>query len=413
MLTKRDLFRVQCGKQNVCVNTFKTEKKMKKYLAILLLTLLCVTGVLTACNNVASTETAIRWGKYAAEGNAVADAYSYKISLADFADRTTSGALFKSYKNQSDETDKNTYYKDMVISTSGATEVSAYSKDEVIPADVEGIYTITYVQSTDKTTWTVTTKQTLNVTYNKEDITESGVLNGLANWETLKTKVKEGSETEEQITFVSTTETTVVFENTESQRPVSSSTAVDGFYIGKSKQEVTKSNVSTVYDLANSKVTVTVNGEETTREVKLNANARFIDANQILTYIRSLEKGSDKMKDNPTVTVYLPASDRTYTATFGFTYSQNCILTMGGKDNYVKLNSVNCALGSMAFMQTQNLPDTLAGKQIDCISDGYGGHISRYTVTRFRVGNLSYTLDLDAFDGAADIIAALTAKESK
>ena len=160
-------------------------------------------------------------------------------------------------------------------------------------------------------------------------------------------------------------------------------------------------------------VTVTVNGEETTREVKLNANARFIDANQILTYIRSLEKGSDKMKDNPSVTVYLPASDRTYTATFGFTYSQNCILTMGGKDNYVKLNSVNCALGSMAFMQTQNLPDTLAGKQIDCISDGYGGHISRYTVTRFRVGNLSYTLDLDAFDGAADIVTALTAKESK
>ena len=53
---------------------------MKKYLAILLLTLLCVTGVLTACNNVASTETAIRWGKYDAEGNAVADAYSYKIS---------------------------------------------------------------------------------------------------------------------------------------------------------------------------------------------------------------------------------------------------------------------------------------------------------------------------------------------
>ena len=405
MLTNRILLRVQCGKQNVCVNAFKTEKKMKKYLAILLLTLLCVTGVLTACNNVASTETAIRWGKYDAEGNAVADAYSYKISLADFADRTTSGALFKSYKNQADETDKNTYYKDMVISTSGANEVSAYSKDEVIPADVEGIYTITYVQSTDKTTWTVTTKQTLNVTYNKEDITESGVLSSLANWE--------GSETEEQITFVSTTETTVVFENTESQRPVSSSTAVDGFYIGKSKQEVTKSNVSTVYDLANSKVTVTVNGEETTREVKLNANARFIDANQILTYIRSLEKGSDKMKDNPTVTVYLPASDRTYTATFGFTYSQNCILTMGGKDNYVKLNSVNCALGSMAFMQTQNLPDTLAGKQIDCISDGYGGHISRYTVTRFRVGNLSYTLDLDAFDGAADIVAALTAKESK
>lgn len=385
---------------------------MKKYLAILLLTLLCVTGVLTACNNVASTETAIRWGKYDAEGNAVADVYSYKISLADFADRTTSGALFKSYKNQADETDKNTYYKDMVISTSGASEVSAYSKDEVVPADAEGIYTITYVK-TDKTTWTVTTKQTLNVTYNKEDITESGVLSGLANWEKLKTKVKEGSETEDRITFVSTTETTVVFENTESQRPVSSSTAVDGFYIGKSKQEVTKSNVSTVYDLANNKVTVTVNGEETTREVKLNANARFIDANQMLTYIRSLEKGSDKMKDNPTVTVYLPASDRTYTATFGFTYSQNCILTMGGKDNYVKLNSVNCALGSMAFMQTQNLPDTLAGKQLDCISDGYGGHISRYTVTRFRVGNLSYTLDLDAFDGAADIVTALTTKESE
>ena len=204
-----------------------------------------------------------------------------------------------------------------------------------------------------------------------------------------------------------------MFENTESQRPVSSSTTVDGFYIGKSKQEVTKSSVSTVYDLANNKVTVTVNGEETTREVKLNANARFIDANQMLTYIRSLEKGSDKMKDNPSVTVYLPASDRTYTATFGFTYSQNCILTMGGKDNYVKLNSVNCALGSMAFMQTQNLPDTLAEKGLDRIKTGYADHIGRYTVTRFRVGNLSYALDLDAFDGAADIVTALTAKESE
>lgn len=386
---------------------------MKKYLAILLLTLLCAAGVLTACNNVASTETAIRWGKYDADGNVVADVYSYKIFLADFADRTTSSALFKSYKNEADETDKNIYYKDMVINTSSANEVSAYSKDEVIPADAEGIYTITYAQSTDKATWTVTTKQTLNVTYNKEDITESGELSRLANWESLQTKVKEGSETAEQITFVSTTETSVVFENTEAQRPVSSSTTVDGFYIGKSKQEVTKSSVSTAYDFANNKVTVTVNGEETTREVKVNANTRFIDANQILTYIRSLEKGSDKMKDSPSVQVYLPASDRTYTATFGFTYSQNCILTMGGNSNYVKLNSVNCALGSMAFMQTQNLPDTLAGKGLDSISDGYGGHISRYTVTRFRVGNLSYALDLDAFDGAADIVTALTAKESE
>ena len=163
------------------------------------------------------------------------------------------------------------------------------------------------------------------------------------------------------------------------------------------------------YKLDENKVVVTTNGKEETHEVKA-PTSKFIDANQLLTYIRSFDKGANKFKDGVAVQVYVPSSNTTYTAHFGFTYAQNCILNLNGNANYVKLNSVNCSLGSIAYMQTQNLPDSLAEKGLDSLSDGYVGHTANYTVTRFRVGNFSYQLDLDALTDAEAIVDALTAK---
>lgn len=368
---------------------------MEKHIALLVVALLTCFCVLTACNSAATTDNAKRWDD--------GDTFTYNITLADFAE-TGSNALFNSYKNGDA-----THYKDMVISTSGANEVSAYKKDEIVPAAATGTYVLSYAVADEKCT--VKGVQTMEVTYNKVDIVADGDLTKLANWETLKEKVKE-SDDPSQVVFTSSTETTVVFQNDERQRPLSSSTVVDGFYIGKSKQEVSKSNVSTVYDLDNGKVTVTVDGKETVNEVKYNSAKRIIDANQVLTYIRSLEKGSDKFKDSPSVQAYLPASNQLYTATFGFTYQQNCILTKGEKDNFVKLNSVNCAIGSMAFMQTQNVPD-LSDKDVDYTVGGTGTKMPCYTVTRFRVGNFSYALDLQLWDKADAVISALTATEEK
>ncbi len=368
---------------------------MKKHIALLLLVMLVTAFSLAACGpNAETTDAQLRWNKDKKE------TLTYKITLADFTEKGSS-TLFNSYTN-----DGVSYYKDMVISTSYGAEVSPYKKDEIMPVGADGTYTVTYEYA--DSVWTMTATQTTNVTYNKTDLEPGGDPTKLECWKDLKVT----SEDDKTFTVLTTTETISKWSGDELQRPVYSSTKVDGFYFGLSKKTAYKNEVIAEYKLDENKVVVTTNGQQQTNEVKA-PTSKFIDANQLLSYIRSLDKGANKFKDNVAVQVYVPSSNTTYTAHFGFTYAQNCILNLNGNANYVKLNSVNCSLGSIAYMQTQNLPDTLAEKGLDSIGDGYGGHISNYTVTRFRVGNFSYELNLGEVTDAADIVDALTTKAEK
>ena len=369
---------------------------MKKSIALVLTLLLATALMLTACNQAETTDNAVRW----VDGEVL----TYNITLADYTAKDSS-ALFGNYSF-----DGKTYYKDMVISTSSANEVSPYSKDEVVPASASGTYTIKYTLDADKLNWTVTTEQQMQVTYNKTDIVEGGKVAELDGWSALANNIV--SEDENSVTLKTSTNTSVTFENGERQRPVNSSTVTDGFYIGKTKVQASKSDVATKYDFDKNTATVTVDGKETTNTLKINASTRFIDANQLSTYIRSMDKGSTKFQDSPSVQVYVPTANEIYRAAFGFTYRQNCVITNGEDIKYVSLTSVNCSLGAIAFMQTQCLPDSLTEKGLDRQSDGYGNFISKYTVSRFRVGNFSYALNFGELNQGTDILDALNQTES-
>ena len=365
---------------------------MKKHIALLLLVMLVAAFSLAACGqNAEATDVQLRWNKDKKE------TLTYKVTLADYTSEGSS-ALFNNYQH-----DGASYYKDMVISTSYASEVSPYKKDEIVPVSADGTYVVSYEYA--DSIWTMTAAQTVDVTYNKTDLEASGDPTKLDCWKELNVK----SSDDETVTVTTTTETVVKWSGDELQRPVYSSTKTDGFYFGATNKSAYKNEVIAEYKLDENKVVVTTNGQQQTNEVKA-PTSKFIDANQLLSYIRSFDKGANKFKDNVAVQVYVPSSNTTYTAHFGFTYAQNCILNLNGNANYVKLNSVNCSLGSIAYMQTQNLPDSLAEKGLDSLGDGYGGHTANYTVTRFRVGNFSYQLDLDALTDAEAIVDALTAK---
>lgn len=365
---------------------------MKKHIALLLLVMLVAAFSLAACGqNAEATDVQLRWNKDKKE------TLTYKVTLADYTSEGSS-ALFNNYQH-----DGASYYKDMVISTSYASEVSPYKKDEIVPVSADGTYVVSYEYA--DSIWTMTAAQTVDVTYNKTDLEVGGDPTKLDCWKELNVK----SSDDETVTVTTTTETVVKWSGDELQRPVYSSTKTDGFYFGATNKSAYKNEVTADYKLDENKVVVTTNGKEETHEVKA-PTSKFIDANQLLSYIRSFDKGANKFKDGVAVQVYVPSSNTTYTAHFGFTYAQNCILNLNGNANYVKLNSVNCSLGSIAYMQTQNLPDSLAEKGLDSIGDGYGGHTANYTVTRFRVGNFSYQLDLDALTDAEAIVDALTAK---
>lgn len=368
---------------------------MKKHIAVLLTLLLATVLVLTACNRAETTDNAIRW----TDGETL----TYKVSLADYTEKGSS-ALFGTYSN-----DGKTYYQDMVISTSAANEVSPYSKNEIVPSSANGTYTVNFSKNGEK--WTVTTEQNIQVVYNKTDIVEDGKVDQLEGWNTLTDKIVD--ETEDTVTLSTSTKTSVTFENSERQRPYESSTETNGFYIGKTKITDSVSKVSTVYDFDKNTATVNVDGKETVNAIKVNAAARFIDSNQITTYIRSLDKTSNKFQDNPVVQVYVPYANSVYNGAFNFAYRQNCMIKDGDDVHYVSLSSLNFSLGAMAYMQVQCLPDNLANNNLDSISTGYVDKdnkitsISKYTISRFRVGNFSYALDFSSLDKGADILTAL------
>lgn len=366
---------------------------MKKVFIILLLALALV-FTLAACNNPDKTYASPRWKN---------ETHTFNISKALTEDSTVvrDGVTF--------------------IKEPGASnyEPNLETADEVVPEDVRGTYTMKIaVNETDKTC-TFTTEQTLYVSY------PTSLLISFSIWDTpdengnkLSDKVVPLESAENPFpvdgtytTLKSTTVTKVVFRNDASQRPFSSENHVDGFYIGKTAQTISKYDLQTTYEWSEkNKVTISVNGEK--QETTGTYTEKFIDANQILLYVRSLDKTNSSFKDGPTVSVYMPKTDKVVRASFIYTYSCNTSVTVGSEDVFVKLNAVCVVVDGTALLMQLNVPEYVNGdgKFLDSIPN-VGSSADKYSTLRFRSGIFSYHLsDFGSLENGSEILEAIKVK---
>lgn len=360
---------------------------MKKFSLILLL-LLALSLTLTACTqNAATTETVARWED--------GERHVFNISKVDWdaSSVTVDGTEFV----------KNPRYVNENLS----------AKDEIVPEDVGGTYTMEIALQNRDTECVYTTEQVLYAQYETETLQNTSV------WAQLAEFVVDPSadalcplEAVEGLTILrSQTTNTVTFKNEATQRPISSTNKIDGFYLGKIAQTITHVNYSTQYDWENKKVTVVSDGKEVA-SVALAANAKLIDSNQILLYARSLDKVSGKMQDNPSVQVFSALDQKTYTAKFSY-FQHDCktlLVGADGQDVPVNVNFLSVIVDNSVLLSQFNLPDTInKDAALDSINNATAGSTyNKYTTVRFRVGNFDY--ELQAHEPA--VLEAITVKSS-
>lgn len=367
---------------------------MKKLSVILLLALSLVL-TLSACSSTEKTYTSPRWKN---------EIHTFKVSKAILENTTV-------------VRDGVTYIKEPGASS---YEPNVNQADEVVPQDISGTYVMKIsVNETDKTC-TFSTEQILFVQY------PASLLQGSSSWNTADEKGNKLSDKvvaqdssdypferdEAYITLKSVTTTKVVFHNDAYQRPISSENHVDGFYIGKTAQTVSKYDLATTYEFnEKNKVSITVNGEKQTASGTF--AEKFIDANQILLYVRSLDKTSSSFQDSPTVSIYMPQADKIVKASFVFTYACNTtVADANGEDAYVKLNAVGVVIDGTALLTQLNVPDTVNAdkKYLDSIPN-VGSSADKYSTLRFRSGIYSYRLaDWNSLDNGSAILEAIKAK---
>lgn len=360
---------------------------MKK-ISLLLLLILALCLIFTACGQTVATEIIARWED--------GEEYVFNITKAnwDYAPVVVNGNDYVKYPRTAYE------------------NISA-SKDELVPEDIGGTYSMKLNKTESK--FTLTTEQYLYVQYADAALANLGLTNLAENadWkqfvvgadETCPLEQKEG-----YTILLSHDLSTVVFEQTSAQRPLSSTNKREGFYIGKTHQEITRYDLSTVYDWENNKVTVSENGAEK-HSGKLNPSAKFIDANQMLLYVRSLDKQSNKFQDSPSVQVFSPVACSSYKA--NITYFQYAcralLLDEKGEDVPVVLNSVCVVVDGSVLLNQLNLPDTVNkdNSNLDVLLDASANQ-NKYTTVSFRSGLVNY--ELQSHD--AKVLEAITVKSS-
>lgn len=369
--------------------------KRKLALSIVFVLALAMTLTLAACAQTAATKTATRWEK---------EEHTFNISMAQSdPDKTYVTPKAK-------EVDGKVYYRDFDIQTARAIEsfVTALdsSKDEILPKNVKGTYRMQILPYGDNISYCeFITEQTIYAQYDKKIIEES------SNWQDLKQCVAQASENPFSdnsgvVTLKSVTKTYVKFENNSYQQPLESSYEVDGFYIGKVEQTVSKQKISVVYESDKRNAKVSVNGAEAVdRKLNISSAQHFIDSNQILLYLRSLDKSSSAFQDSPSVIVYNPLMDSATVATFA-KREANAIINRkaSGSDDdniYVNLNVVSVSVGSNALMVEEDLPVLKDKIDKTQTSDPDALH----TTIRFRSGYLVYEIADYLSD---DIVAALS-----
>lgn len=336
---------------------------MKKIIALALLLVLTL-GVFAACNNVATTEKKVRWDTN--------ESWTYNISLCDF--------------NTSLSTTNGTYYRDFLYA--GELNPLGDQLDRIAPTSLSGTYTITLSSTTDngQQRTKITTSQTMFATYEKDTIDTSKLAEYI------------DSQTDTHYTLKSTTTTEVVFETSITQTPVSSSTTVNGFYVGKQYQGASNYSVSTTYAVGkkSTTATVTIDGNKpTTTEISA---TNVIDNNQVLTYIRSFDKTNSGFQDSPSVMVFDPLTQTTKKMSFVYNASQRFLLnhTFEGATESEQVativNRLDVLMDGMSFMTQANIPD-ITEKGLDRIgTDVMGEYIPKHTILSFRVGFVSYHL---------------------
>ena len=371
---------------------------MKRKIALLILMILAVSLAFTACNRTAATAIRTRWEE---------ETHVFNIMLADFNGSSNS---FNTYTSTGLAVESGKYQKDIAF----ASEFTNW--DEIRPVSVRGSYTLNIKPSSDGTAYCdVTTIQEMCVQYNASDIHNSEILSATATTEQLA-KYGITGYVDSTVILWSSTQTSVRFENTSSQKPLSSCVKVDGFYVGKAAQQLSKYEISTVYDYSSKRPTATITkdgGEPTEYKFAKNSAGNFIDSNQILMYLRSLDKSSSSFQDSPSKSVFNPYTQTLQTANFGLSYAYDVLLTDSTRDMTLatNINVVAVSVGNNAFMMQENLPDKLAESNLDIYST-LSGNGSKFTTVRFRVGYLAYEIDYGNSSNTAkwsEIWTALTA----
>lgn len=366
---------------------------MKKRFALLLGVLLILVAAFASCGQAAATDKRPRW--------AASETYTFNITLSDFASQGAS--LFNNYSRQFSKTGEDgkvttttlTCYKDDIISSNEAAIMN--SSDQLRPVDVSGTYTLKVKE--EGTNWKATTDQIIYSQYETATLRELGCLD-LFNGSDRNVTDKDENPFEndsERITLRSETKSEVIFGNDDDQLPVSSYTKNVGYYIGKTAQVESAYEYETTYDIAGKKVSVKKNGGEAQeRSLNIANNAKLIDANQLLLYIRSLDKSDNAFQSVPSVAVYDVTSDSVLYASFTLNRQFNLkIDNADATETILSVNAVNATVGGMPFIAQYNLPDiTGTGSGYDYLPIS-GGKRSRYTTVKFRSGWYSYEIQPD------------------
>lgn len=387
---------------------------MKKRFAFILCLIVALSLLLTACNNTA-TSVSIRWNDD--------EEFLFNIELADFNTAPGATTYFNTYRNENDEKDNNTYYKDSLISS---TEASNFlTTKQLRPIAAKGTLKITNKRSSeDSANREFTMEQEIYVQYLTETLNnlDPEVLTILQGVTVSATDAQNPfDEHEGKTTFKSVSKNSVTFVNDQNQKPIKSSSEVDGFYVGqidpqktKEEQYVSKYSISTVYDFDNRVAKVTTKNADGKEEVKDNKlgvskGGYCLDANQILLYVRSLGKTDSDFNDTPTKQVYDPYYNNLTSATFALNREFNVVLNNEGNNVCVKLNAVVVVVDNSPFMYQINIPN-LSAKSLDV-----GAAVTssekppKYTTVRFRVGNFSY--ELASYEDYQQVLNALTTTE--
>ena len=374
---------------------------MKRKIALLVLMILAMSILLVACNQTEETTIRARWEE---------ETHVFNITLADFVSENSTS--FNAYTADGVVAGNGTYYKDIASSN------GFYNWDEIRPVAVSGTYIINIKPSDDGIAYCeVKTEQVMYVKYNlKSDLTNGIDFEKFSELRGAEATAEEytavGLTKEDGTTILkSTTVAEVRFENTKSQKPLESSTKVDGFYVGKVEQALTKYEIQTVYSYENKKpvATITLDGNTSEYTFAKNSAGNFIDSNQILMYLRSLNKTSSGFQDSPSKSVFNPYTQTLQTASFGLAYEYNVILTdsINSRNLATKLNVVSVTVGNNAFMMQENLPDTLADN-LDSYST-LSGLEAKFTTVRFRVGYFAYEIDYTSTQNTSSWSEILTA----
>ncbi len=352
---------------------------MKRTLFFTTVCLLLTGAVLfSACGGAEPTKAKRCWEQ--------SEQLSYTITLADNTVKQDSGSYV--------------FAKDVEIATDHT--------DEVKPDNVTGTLTVTYSKDDDNN-FVYSTEQTVYLGYTTENFRYISSLPGIDEF------CVSDIFPENMHTVKCVTKTSVTFN--EKQLPVASTKEINGVYASyNGYSQISKIKMATTYNLDDYTATVTIDdGEPMTHQIELKKGTKFIDANQIAVYARSLEK-NDAFQDMPTVSVYEPIGNTIKTAYFANFNKEERVLLKQNDDTCAVLTSLSVCLDGTALqnrlMFIASVPAHLTAENGHCLDTVVlnSADISKLSQVKFTSGYLSYELDFSCLPDGSEVLKAITAK---